>query len=241
MAAQLAVASPLLGSEAHAAGVEDEVKRLLARELHDRVAQTLTGMLVDVENFKAEQVGWSDVVRELNSIQGATRQVLTSIRELLHDLRSDQVFEGSFVDAVRTLAGRAEDKTGIKTAVDVGETWPEHMGGPAELNLYRMLEEALANVRLHSGAQNVWIHLGERSEDELEVTIMDDGRGLDTDPSRPIGFGTLGLRERAVLLGGKVAIESEHGRGTTVRVLVPRKSVDLNASPGMVANERRSG
>lgn len=240
MAMQLAVADPLPRIEDQAAGVEEEVKKLLARELHDRVAQTLTGMLVDVENFKAEQVSWSDVVRELDFIQGATRQVLTSIRQLLHDLRGEPVFGGSFVDAVNALATRTHDTTGIATTVDVGEGWPIKLGGPVELNLYRLLEEALANVRQHSGARCVRISLAARSERELELSVADDGRGVDTDPSRPVGFGTLGMRERALLLGGTVAIESGSECGTTVRVVFPRESLVLNEPPETAVVERRS-
>ena len=226
MATQLGVVSPLeLTTETQAAGVEDEVKRLLARELHDRVAQTLTGLLVDVENFKSEQVGWSDVVRELDQIQGATRQVLASIRQLLHDLRGESVLDGSFVDEVRALAGRSRDKTGIKATVEVAHSWPDHLSQNASLNLYRIVEEALANVRMHSGAESVRIALRVRSTTELEVAISDDGRGVDTDPDRPVGLGTIGMRERALLLGGNVAVESQNGRGTTVRAIFPRESV----------------
>src|SRR2546430_15813619 len=107
----LVVAGPRLGIEAQQAGVEDEVRRLVARELHDRVAQTLTGMLVDVENFKSEQVGWQDVVQQLNGIQSSTRQVLASIRQLLHDLRGEEAMDGTFVDAVTALLVRVAEKT----------------------------------------------------------------------------------------------------------------------------------
>ena len=71
------------------ADVEKDVKRLVARELHDRVAQTLTGMLIDVENFKIEPVEWNDVLRQLDTIQESTREVLTNLRQLLHDLRGE--------------------------------------------------------------------------------------------------------------------------------------------------------
>src|SRR4030088_2679030 len=62
---------------------EGEIRKLVARELHDRVAQTLTGMLVDLENFKTEPVGWEDVLTRLDTVQDSTRQVLQSLRELL--------------------------------------------------------------------------------------------------------------------------------------------------------------
>jgi signal transduction histidine kinase len=212
----------------------------VARELHDRVAQSLTGMLVDVENFKSEQVDWSDVVRELDLIQGATRQVLASIRQLLHDLRGESVMQVPFVDAVTALAARVQDKTGIRMTVEVGSGWPGRLSGPASLNLYRMLEEALANVRMHSGATNARIMLETRSETELGLVVADDGRGVDTDPSRPVGFGTIGMRERVLLLGGKLDIESANGHGTSVRAVFPRESVIDGESPALPADGRRS-
>src|SRR5919109_1163234 len=76
VATPVAVTSPRPRAVARQAGVEDEIKRLVARELHDRVARTLTGMLVDMENFKSEPVGWTDVVEELDKVQSSTRQVL---------------------------------------------------------------------------------------------------------------------------------------------------------------------
>lgn len=215
----LAVADP--HDEGGQAGVEEEIRRLVARELHDRVAQTLTGMLVDVEIFKTEQVGWQDVVHQLDLIQSSTRQVLASIRQLLHDLRGEDGLGGSFVDAVRTMVTRFQEKTGISVKIEVGD-WPQALNGAASLNLYRIIEEALANIRMHSGAANVSIVLEQHSESELGLTVVDDGRGVDTDPSRPAGLGTIGMRERAMFLGGRLRIESEAGNGTAVRAVFPK-------------------
>ncbi len=205
------------------AGVEDHLRRLLARELHDRVAQTLTGMLVEVENFKSEQVDWKDVVHQLDLIQTSTREVLASIRQLLHDLRGEQGLGGSFVEAVRSYAASFALKTGIAAQIEVGEGWPQTLNGAASLNLFRIVEEALANVRMHSGAKRVEIELAEFSETEVSLMIRDDGRGVDTDPDRPAGFGTIGMRERAVFLGGKLRIDSEMGRGTVIQAVFPKR------------------
>jgi len=98
---------------------EVDIRRLVARELHDRVAQTLTGMLVDLENFKTEPVGWEDVLRRLDTVQDSTRQVLQSLRELLHDLRGEETFSDSFVDAVGALVAGFEQKTAISTQLSV--------------------------------------------------------------------------------------------------------------------------
>src|SRR5207248_9439361 len=137
------VVSPPLSPRAMQAGVEEEVRRLVARELHDRVAQTLTGMLVDVENFKSEQVGRQNVVQQLDLIQSSTREVLASIRQLLHDLRGEEPLGGSFVDAVQKLLTRFEEKNGIRTEIEVTQGWPQALTEQASLNLYRIIEEAL--------------------------------------------------------------------------------------------------
>ena len=204
------------------AGIEADVRRLIARELHDRVAQTLTGMLVDVELFKTEPVGWDDVLQQLNTIQDSTRHVLHSLRQLLHELRGEETLGDTFVDGVGELVARFEERTRINAQLKVLPGWPESLTPPASVNLYRIIEEALANVRMHSGANAVSITLQPVSENELSVLVVDDGRGVDTDEARRLGLGTVGMKERAVLLGGVLQIESRVGDGTTVRGTFPR-------------------
>jgi signal transduction histidine kinase len=202
--------------------IEQDVRRMVARELHDRVAQTLTGMLVDVENFKSEPVGWDDVIRQMDMVQSSTRLVLTNLRQLLHDLRGEDPVGSNFVVSVGTLIARFEEKTRISAELDVKAGWPEDLTPPASLNLYRIIEEALANVRMHSGARTVRIVLEPRSNNELSLVVGDDGHGLDLDASRPMGLGTVGMKERAVFLGGQLRIESEAGAGTTVHAVFPK-------------------
>lgn len=201
--------------------IEQDLKRMVARELHDRVAQTLTGMLVEVENFKSEEVGWDDVVRQMDTIQSSTRQVLSSLRQLLHDLRGEEYLGDGFIEALGELTTRFEQKTSIEAELDVKPGWPRSITAPAALNLYRIVEEALANVRMHSGAHKVRIVLEPYSENELALQVGDNGRGVDTDDNRPVGFGTVGMKERAILLGGKLQVVSETGGGTTVHAVFP--------------------
>lgn len=224
------MALPLTVAEAEA-GVEEELRRLVARELHDRVAQTLTGMLVDVENFKSAQVGWQEVVQQLDLIQTSTRQVLASIRQLLHDLRGEDALQGRFIDVVRAAVARFEHQTGIAAEVQVSDGWPQLMNSAASLNIFRIVEEALANVRMHSGARKVSVVFESRSDNEMALSVSDDGRGVDTDPLRPAGLGTIGMRERAVFLGGRLWIESQNGRGATVRAIFPRALLAAQPAP----------
>jgi signal transduction histidine kinase len=158
----------------------------------------------------------------MDLIQSSTRQVLASIRQLLHDLRGEEPLDGSFVDSVKALLVRFEEKSGIRAGIEITQGWPQALTPQASLNLYRIIEEALYNIRMHSGAQTVRIVLGPHAENELGIVVEDDGRGVDTDPSRPVGMGTIGMRERAMFLGGHIRIESEDGHGTLVRAMFPK-------------------
>lgn len=231
MAMPLVVQGPRARVSGRQAGVEDEVRRLVARELHDRVAQTLTGMLVDVENFKSEQVEWEVVRDQLETIQTSTRQVLANIRQMLYDLRGEELLNDGFVASLQALVETFEAKTGIEAELAVWQGWPDALAAPAALNVYRIAEEALANVRMHSGATRVRVVLGARPNDELALMVDDNGRGVDTDPNRVVGHGTVGMKERAMLLGGRLQIESAPGRGTTVHSVFPRAMLVPPALP----------
>lgn len=212
-------------SRGRQSAIEQEVRRELARELHDRVAQTLTGMLVDVENFKTQQVDWDDVVRQMDTVQTSTRQVLSSLRQLLHDLRGEDMFSDGLVQALTRLIERFEEKTSITAMLDVDPAWPDSLTAPASLNLYRIVEEALANVRRHSGASTVRVTLESRNDGELAIVVADDGRGIDSDNAGPAGHGTIGMSERVVILGGRLQITGAAGVGTSVQAVIPKTQV----------------
>ena len=217
-----AAGRPIRARATREAAIERELKRLLARELHDRVAQTLTSMLVDLENFKVEQAGRQSVIRQMDGLQDSTRLVLNNLRQLLYELRGEEPVGDTLEDAIRALINRFHAQTGISIELSVLPGWPKRMRSACALNLYRIVEEALTNVRMHSGAQQVTVALQPYSETQLEVVIRDDGRGVDTDERRPLGMGTVGMKERAVFLGGQLRVESDLGNGATVRAVFPR-------------------
>jgi two-component system sensor histidine kinase UhpB len=206
---------------------ESEVKRRLARELHDSVAQILTQMVVDMESFKLDQSGQHQVVERVDHLQESTREVLTNLRQLLYELREEPSIDSCFVQSVRQLLGRFERSTGIRSKLRVSSRWPSRLSAVAAHNLYRIVEEALNNVRLHSGAARVDVLL-QAVGDGVALTVRDDGRGIQRlGDRRRGGMGLLGMRERAALLGGEVNIISRGGRGTTVRAVVPRIAKEM--------------
>jgi two-component system sensor histidine kinase UhpB len=204
-----------------------DIRRELARELHDRVAQTLTTMLVELENFKSEQAGRQGVLRQLDELQESTRDVLSNLRAVLYGLRGEEGVEEGFVDSVRGLLARFQDRTQMAVGFSVAPTWPSRLSTSAALNIYRIIEEALTNVRLHSGAGRVDVALGPSIGSTIAIEVTDDGSGsvsADGAVSKP-GLGVMGMRERALLLGGRLEVDSDDGRGTTVRAILPREQL----------------
>jgi signal transduction histidine kinase len=201
---------------------ESEVKRRLARELHDSVAQILTLMVVDMENFKLDEAEQVNVVTRVDSLQESTREVLHNLRQVLYDLREEPSMDSGFVQSVRSLLGRFESSTGIRSRLKVSGEWPARLSSATAHNLYRIVEEALNNVRLHSGAGEVDVSLRPIG-DGVELTVRDDGNGIPQSegPRRP-GMGLLGMYERAALLGGELDVISGGGEGTTVKATVPK-------------------
>lgn len=219
------MASPVIASDQVGGGgtTSDEIRRALARELHDRVAQTLTTMLIELENFKVEQTGRQSVIRQLGELQESTRDVLSNLRHVLYDLRGETGIEEGFAEAIRVLLARFQERTHVRAHLSVSPSWPSRLRSQAALNLYRIIEEALNNVRLHSGARLVEVALGSGVGGQLAIEVRDDGRGAVSD--RAPGLGVLGMRERAVILGGRLEVESVAGVGTTVRAILPKEQI----------------
>ena len=210
---------------------DDELCRFVSRELHDRVAQTLTAMLVELENFRNEQLGRRSVIEEIDALEGALREVLSSLRELLHELRGEsRVVSEAFTDVVAKLLADFETRTGIQAQLTVGPGWPERVKSVAAVNLCRIISEALTNVRRHSGATHVTVALQPHGPSGVSITVADDGRGFEPDAAGYLGLGVACMRERALLLGASLEMGSRLDAGTTVAVIVPGRTVSAMAS-----------
>jgi signal transduction histidine kinase len=219
----LAVGDSAFGGNAASS---EEIRRELARELHDRVAETLTTMLIELENFKVEQTGRQGALRQLDELQESTRDVLSNLRRVLFDLRGETGIDEGFADAVHALLARFQERTHVNADLSVSPSWPSRLRSHAALNIYRIVEEALTNVRLHSGAERVDVALGLRHDSNLVVEVKDDGRGAESGAGvRQPGMGFIGMKERAAILGGILEVESVFGGGTTVRAILPMEQL----------------
>jgi len=192
----------------------------LSRELHDHVSQTLNLLLLEMELFKADQVGREGVLRELDRMQVSIRTVLANVRGILHDIRKDTATAEDLRPALKALAERLSGSCGAVVSGSVSQDWPDDLHPSAVVDLIRILEEAAHNSAIHGAPSTIWIELT-ATERMLTAGVRDDGRGMIGGLASP-GLGIRGMRERAGLLGGTLRITSEVGKGTQTVLEVPR-------------------
>jgi signal transduction histidine kinase len=146
---------------------------------------------------------------------------LQNIRQVLYDVREESPLDTGFVKRVRALLDNLEAGTAIHAKLRVSVVWPSSIPVVIGHKLYGIVKEALNNVRMHSHASSVEVHLA-AEVDGVSLVVRDDGRGMHWfDDAVRQGMGILGMQERAVLLGGHMDVISTAGRGTTVRVVAP--------------------
>jgi len=197
----------------------------LARELHDVLAHTLSGVAVELEAVKA--LWEADPLRAQEMLQRslhATRSGLTETRRALQSLRASPIEDLGLALAVRGLAESAASRSSLHLQDEIGEELPE-VPPEVEQCVYRIAQEALANVSEHAGAQVVRVALsplqdGQKDPAGLKLVISDDGRGFD--PAGEVSkeqFGLRGIRERAEVIGARLVITSQPGGGTLLELI----------------------
>jgi signal transduction histidine kinase len=198
---------------------EEERKRL-AGELHDGVAQTLAALNIRIRLARATA---DPQLREsvLDEVSGGIADVILELRRMARGLRPPALEMLGLAAAIRSHAQAVAEAAGIDLTIEA-ETVAGLMAPDEELSLYRILQESLSNVVRHSGAATATVVL-RRVHEQIELLIDDDGRGFDTTQSwtDDRGLGLLSMEERAAVMGGRLEIRSEPGRGTQVRVTVP--------------------
>src|ERR671913_1606042 len=192
-------------------------RRRIARDLHDIVLQDLSGALQSLRltHLQAKKSGISiDFQEEL----GALGRASSGLRNAIYDLRHEK--ERPFLESVESLVRLNQQATAAREMrLVVEKGFPVSLPGKESVELLRILQEALANVRRHSGARNV--EVGLRTDDEaIQIEVADDGQGFDPGSARA-GMGLVGMRERVEGLGGKIEVRSRPGEGTKVMVMVP--------------------
>jgi two-component system sensor histidine kinase UhpB len=195
--------------------VQEGERRRIARELHDEVGQTLTGVMLQVEGLAgAVPEGFRE---QLDELRETARQGTEEVRRLVRQLRPEALEDLGLQSALSALAYAVGEQAQIRI-----ERRLEH-GAPLseeqELVVYRIAQEALTNVARHADATEVELRL-RRIDEQVLLTVRDNGRGL---PSGVVGssHGILGMRERAMLIGAQLTLITPPGGGTEVRLSIP--------------------
>ncbi|MGH2993522.1 MAG: sensor histidine kinase [Solirubrobacterales bacterium] len=193
---------------------EDERARV-ARDLHDEVNQSLTGLLLHLE--AARRNAPPELVPELVETRALANRAMEELLSVARHLRPTALDDLGLTAALAAHVEELQRRTGIETGFEAdGDT--SGLGGETQLVIYRVAQEALSNVARHSGAARVRVRLRHEGP-RVELTVSDDGCGFSFDEAGG-GLGIAGMRERALLVGGEVEIESRAGDGTTVRLRV---------------------
>src|SRR3954451_6670541 len=212
----------LLEAERRRAGspalhAQEEERARVARELHDEVNQSLTGLLLRLG--AARDGAPPELEGELAETKALANQAMTELLSLARQLRPTALDDLGLVAAIEGQVGRlGEIETGLEVDGDFSD-----LGEDAQLVVYRVAQEALSNAARHSGAKRVAVHLRRSQAGGVLLEVSDDGRGFAFDESQR-GLGIGGMRERALLIGAELTTESRPGHGTTVRLVVPGES-----------------
>ncbi|MEE8346448.1 MAG: GAF domain-containing protein [Dehalococcoidia bacterium] len=204
---------------------QEEERQRIARELHDEMAQGLTALLMGLDRLEGSMTSVSpSVVETIETVKEFASRALDDTRRLILDLRPTVLDDLGLVSALRQYAETHLEPLGVSYKLEARRL-KERLSPPLELALFRILQEAINNCGRHANARHVRIRL-EQDDGEIRAQVEDDGKGfdlwesLDGKGEKP-PLGILGMRERAALLGGQLAIDTKPGHGTRVSVSVP--------------------
>ena len=199
--------------------VQEAERQRIARELHDEVGQTLTGVMLQIEGLAANI---PDPLRDqLEELRETARHGAEEVRRIARRLRPDALEELGLRSALAALSSGFERHARVpverRLAPDV-DVAPE-----VELVIYRVAQEALTNVARHADATRVTVQL-EQNPDATVLVVSDNGRGLPPGAGHS-SQGIRGMRERAMLISGTLSLDSRPGAGTVVRLSVPHSAL----------------
>lgn len=210
---------------------QEEERLRLARELHDETIQELIALKQRVQ-LAHKAVQDRSAAQLLGELEGLTEGTIENVRRLTRALRPIYLEDLGLVTALDMLARETSQADGLQVDFQRGGR-EQRLTGEAELALYRIAQQALNNVVRHAHAQQAVLRIdfGDR---DINLEVSDDGRGFQvprslTDLAPDGHFGLLGMRERADLIGARLEVRSEPGRGTHLRVRLPHSELEKSA------------
>ncbi|UZJ62705.1 transporter substrate-binding domain-containing protein [Pseudomonas sp. KU26590] len=213
------LAEQLRDLSAHLETVREEEKARIAREVHDELGQMLTVLKLETSMCELAYADLDPGLRDrLNSMKRLIAQLFQLVRDVATALRPP-ILDAGIASAIEWQARRFEARTQIPCLVQVPDNLPSLPDATA-IGLFRILQESLTNVMRHAEAHTVELSLTLR-DGVLCMRIADDGKGFDLRAERPASFGLVGMRERVLIMGGQLHLDTLPGEGTTLRIHIP--------------------
>jgi signal transduction histidine kinase len=204
---------------------QESTLRHISRELHDEFGQVLTaiGSLLSRVDKQAPS-GWP-LRQDLQEVREIAQSTLNNIRSLSQALHPVLLDEQGLETTLDWYIPMVERQTGLKLHYEKSDA-PRALNGTAAVQVYRVLQEALNNVKRHAGATEAWVRLKFQA-DSISLEVEDHGKGFSPDAGHQ-GIGLVGMRERAELVGGTLQVSQRDGGGTIVRLVVPTEKVEAH-------------
>jgi signal transduction histidine kinase len=211
---------------AHLQSVREEERTRMAREIHDEFGQMLTGFKMDLSWLDKRlgetktKVGRPALAEKVKSMSGLVDEMVRSVRRIAAELRPGVLDDLGLVAAIEWQAREFQKRTGIGCKLS---TALDNVALPPQLStaVFRILQETLTNVARHAQASHLTVSLAAKAK-RLVLEVQDNGRGItEVERIHSKSFGLVGMRERAMILGGDFDIRGAPGKGTTVTVSIP--------------------
>jgi two-component system, NarL family, sensor histidine kinase UhpB len=206
---------------------QEEERKRIARDLHDEVNQALTALLLRIE--AAAQDAPPALREELAETKRIANQAMGELLDLARQLRPTALDDHGLVAALRTHV-REQDRRGPASISFWADPRVGDLPSDVQVVIYRVAQEALVNAARHSGATRIEVSL-EAGPEAVSLLVNDNGSGF-TFADEGKGLGLSGMRERALLVGGRLEIDSRPGKGTTVTLEVPLYAEPVDAESG---------
>lgn len=210
----------------HMESVRAEERAKIALNLHDEMGATLAALKMRIAWLASRLPATAPLLRsEAEQITALVSDGIHTMHQIVFELRPYSMDDGKLADAIGDYVKKFQLHTRIECVLDLNEASFD-LDAERSLAVFRILQESLNNVVSHAKANRVSIHFSER-DDSLLMAIKDNGVGFDAAPHKERSFGMLGIRERALMVGGKARIVSAPGKGTRVSVSIPYPSGHL--------------
>jgi signal transduction histidine kinase len=205
---------------------QENERRSLARELHDEIGSSLSAILMEADNAECAD-GLAEAREHLAAVRRLASNTVNEVRDLALLLRPSMLDDFGLVPALNWHAREMTKRTGLNVVLSADDAADE-LPDEHKTCIYRLVQEAVNNSARHANARNVHVDVARKNGSVL-FSVRDDGSGFETRFVR--GLGILGMEERVRRLGGRLRIDSQPGRGTTVSAELPVNEMEQDHEP----------